>query len=713
MSGVIPMVSSSPPPFDDEEGDDWDEDFGNFMGAGNGTPEQTLSQDWAAFPESGSSGTPAEMSSPSPENKNSNTKEGESTKAMELKLDAKSSSFITSSDSGLDLDSNHATESVSQRGIGSVPHIDSGLFSSEVSPSEPIKNAETGNNLEKKSTLSSSSSCDSTKHSTSPLAVLNEDSDSDFSNFESNPDSIPVVHSEKNSEIPVQAVSSVNESGSTSSDMVNSSDKINPDIPDDEVDDWGDFGDFNENSSASPVLNNEEEESEKSKTGEKNTVMAEHVESSSGISNSYQDEGTRDMNVDNSSVDFIRQQEDSNLNISSMKDSADVKDNARDSTSENLEEDKTFVTSETDENLNSDQNSNKEKGFSVEEDESLPQERSNEEVEGKFKDPATSNETLESDCAPSDAKNIAEDQEEFNDFANFDSGSFDEEQNEKKNQTTDLEKSASPTEDEKEEDFDDSTDFDEKGEDFDDFADFDYAAPPISDTEGNEMKNTINDRSPEEKTFHEDTTEFSQRDNEFNDFADFDYTAPSIDETEVKKENSTSADQVADKEKILHATETTEGQGETTAAQGETTAAQGETIASSQDDDFDDFADFDSAPLGDTEDGGELGGQFAAFTETSTEETGGNWAAFQETSESSAVKDDWTSSEGGLNNKDSSQWKDSGEEEWKEGGEDDDFGDFGDFDDQPPMPKPSEKVRIAFLHVPYTLDFIVPTLCEL
>ena len=64
------------------------------------------------------------------------------------------------------------------------------------------------------------------------------------------------------------------------------------------------------------------------------------------------------------------------------------------------------------------------------------------------------------------------------------------------------------------------------------------------------------------------------------------------------------------------------------------------------------------------------------------------------------MKDDWTSSEGGLNNKDSSQWKDLGEEEWKEGGEDDDFGDFGDFDDQPPMLKPSEKVRIAFLHVP-------------
>ena len=34
MSNFIPMVSSSPPPLDDGGGfDDWDEDFGNFMGA--------------------------------------------------------------------------------------------------------------------------------------------------------------------------------------------------------------------------------------------------------------------------------------------------------------------------------------------------------------------------------------------------------------------------------------------------------------------------------------------------------------------------------------------------------------------------------------------------------------------------------------------------------------------------------------------------------
>lgn len=135
MSGVYPMVSSSPPPFDEEEGDDWDEDFGNFMGAGHDVSENSVSQDWAAFSDSGSNNTPTKNATSTQENSNI-TEEKISTKSMELKLDADGSSLITSSDSGLDLNSSHCIESVLQKGLGTVPHVDSGLFSSEVSPSD-------------------------------------------------------------------------------------------------------------------------------------------------------------------------------------------------------------------------------------------------------------------------------------------------------------------------------------------------------------------------------------------------------------------------------------------------------------------------------------------------------------------------------------------------------------------------------------------------
>lgn len=97
--------------FDEEEGDDWDEDFGNFMGVGYDVLENSVSQDWVVFFDFGLNNIFIKNVILIQENFNI-IEEKICIKLMEFKFDVDGSSLIISSDFGLDLNSSYCIESV-------------------------------------------------------------------------------------------------------------------------------------------------------------------------------------------------------------------------------------------------------------------------------------------------------------------------------------------------------------------------------------------------------------------------------------------------------------------------------------------------------------------------------------------------------------------------------------------------------------------------
>lgn len=673
MSGVYPMVSSSPPPFDEEEGDDWDEDFGNFMGAGHDVPENSISQDWAAFPDSGSNNTPTKISTSTQENSNI-TEENISTKSMELKLDANGSSLITGSDSGLDLNSSHCTESVSQKGLGTVPHVDSGLFSSEVSPSDPPKNCDKGNGAGK--TLREST------NSSSPSEVLNEDSNGDFSNFETCPGSLledrSDIHTSGSSEtdkfdsdqtvnseieIPVQdSVSDESKAGihedSTSTDDPKT-DKGNEEGNTCTISEGEGSRNLNENinSSTSDVLDIRDKENEKSISVQSINIeveISENSENPSSLSDSYFEEKTQTQ-------DLYQESE-------SIKDTSEMKNGAIKNTCSNVDDKYCENEEEQDDVLITTGVHSKGESLSVAEDQNLA--HTKEDVNDACREKEET-----SDSSVTSVPNNAVEDDEFDDFADFDSAPLsDEVQVNEENNKTEAQEN-------KKRDIIKPDDDD----DFDDFADFN-SPPSNEDTEVNsENKSDDQEKSSpmteDTKTTSECTVlkqDDDDDDDDFDDFADFN-SSPS-NNTEVISENNEPDEKNPD---IKCAIPT-----EDTIIKSESTVIKHDD----DDDDFDDFADFDSAAQRDAEKGSESEGQFAAFSGEATEEDSGNWASFQETTENTVAKDDSESPQDEWSNQGSGQWKDGDEDEWQDGGGDD-FGDFGDFDEpEPPQPRQSEKV---------------------
>lgn len=688
MSGVYPMVSSSPPPFDEEEGDDWDEDFGNFMGAGHDVSENSVSQDWAAFSDSGSNNTPTKNATSTQENSNI-TEEKISTKSMELKLDADGSSLITSSDSGLDLNSSHCIESVLQKGLGTVPHVDSGLFSSEVSPSDPLKNCDKGNGAGK------------TLHEpidpSSPSEVLNEDSNGDFRNFETSPESLVEDHSD------------IHTSGSSETDKFDSNQTVNSEIEipvQDSVSDKSKAGihedststydpqtgkgneegntntisegegsrNLNENinSSTSDVLDIRDKENEKSISVQSKNFeveISETDENPSSLSDSYFEEKTQTQ-------DLYQESE-------SIKDISEMKNGAIKNTSSNGDDKYCENEEEQDDVLTTTEVHSKGVSLSIEKDQNLAH------TKGDVIDACKEKEET-SDSSVTSVPNNAEEDDEFDDFADFDSAPFSDkvQANEENNKTEAQENKKS---DIIKPDNDDG---------FDDFADFN-SSPSNEDTEVY-SENKLDDQeksSPlteDTKTSSEctvlkqdDDDDDDEDDDKFDDFADLN-SSPS-NNTEVISENNEPDEKNPDL-KFADPTEDNIIKSESTVIKHD----------DDDDDDFDDFADFDSAAQRDA-DRSESDGQFAAFSGEATGEDSGNWASFQETTENTVAKDDTENPKDEWSNQGSGQWKDGEEDEWQEGGGDD-FGDFGDFDEpEPPQPRQSEKVNYIYRNDSYTV----------
>lgn len=679
------MVSSSPPPFEEEEeGDDWDEDFGNFMEAGHDVSENSVSQDWAAFPNSGSNNTPTKMSTSTQENSNI-TEENISTKSMELKLDANGSSLITSSDSGLDLNSSHCTESVSQKGSGTVPHVDSGLFSSEVSPSDPLKNCDKGNGAGK--TLHESTDPSSLSE------VLNKDSNGDFSNSETCPGSLLEDHSDihtsgssemdkfdsdqtVNSEIEIPVQDSVSDESkvgihedSTSTDYPKT-DKGNEEGNTCTIFEVEGSRNLNENinSSTSDIVDIRDKENEKSiSVQSKNieVVISQKDENPSTLSDSYFEEKT--------------QTQDLNQESESIKDTYEIKNGAIKNTSSNVDDKYSENEEEQDDVITTTGVHSKGVSLSIEEDQNLAH------TKGDVIDACREKEETSDSNVTSVPNNLVDagEDDEFDDFADFDSAPLSNEVqvNEENNKTDAQENKKS-----------DIVKPDDDDDDFDDFADFN-SAPSNEDTEVN-SENKLDDQE-KSSPMTEDTTTTSEStvlkqdddsddDDDFDDFADFN-SSPS-NNTEVISENNEPDEKNSDL-KFADPTENTIIKSESTVIKHD----------DDDDDDFDDFADFDSAAQRDAERGSESEGQFAAFSGEATEEDSGNWASFQETTENTMAKDDRESPQDEWSNQGSGQWKEEGDEdEWQEGGGDD-FGDFGDFDEpEPPQPRQSEKVNYMY-----------------
>lgn len=673
MSGVYPMMSSSPPPLDEEEGDDWDEDFGNFMGAGHDVSESNVSQDWAAFPDSGSNTTPTNGSTSTQENLNV-TEETISTKSMELKLDANGSNLIKSSDSGLDLDSshNHCTESVSHKGLNTVPHVDSGLFSSEVSPSDPHKNCDKGNGAGKNLR-------DSTKLSVQS-SVLNEDSNGDFNDFETCPGPLPEDQSDihtsgsdqfdsdktVDSEIEIPVQHSVNDECKAGVHE-DSTEELNADKSNEEGDtrtipDPEDGRNLNENlnSSTSVVLDIGDKENKKSISVQNKNIaeeISEKDENPSSLSNSYLEEKiqTQDLNQESQSIKNTAEKNDGAINMiqntCSYIDDNCSENEVVESDGDSSVEEKNVVLTTTGVNSKGASSSS---SSSVEGDQNLSDE----------KDTCRKTEETSEISVTSVQNNAVDDGEDdkLDDFADFASAplSDDVQVNEENNKTESQENRRS---DIIKPDADD---------DFDDFADFN-SPPSFDDTEG-KSENKLDDQQRSSPITEETTTTNKctvLKEDDDDDFADFN-SSPSDDRTEVNSDNNEPDEQIPAEDTIIRSESAVIKQND-----------------GDDEDDFDDFADFDSAPKRDAEQGDESEGHFAAFSGEATEEDSGNWASFQETTVNTGPKDGSTAHEDEWGNQDSGQWKDVDGDEWQEGGGDD-FGDFGDFDE--PEPRHNEKV---------------------
>ncbi|XP_061193010.1 aftiphilin-like [Saccostrea echinata] len=290
MSGVIPMVSASPPPFEEDGGDDWDADFGNFMGADHNVSGHSESENWAAFPDS----APVTEKRVSPSNLSQENEYVPPTET-ELKLDINCSNVVSSSDSGLELDGSNITDSVSQEyRQGMELQIDSGLCSTEVSPCDPVSRTCNDKDSQSLSTLtvcdfpeqSSQSSNDdsndkSEENSASEIRFsksenietsisLNQmDHCSESFEKDAEPDSVRIGDSDDN-EKSVQDISTNQECKDSVVEDPSSIDLKSENseaIQMDDNDDWGDFGEVNENiNSATSEILGTDQINEKSKS---------------------------------------------------------------------------------------------------------------------------------------------------------------------------------------------------------------------------------------------------------------------------------------------------------------------------------------------------------------------------------------------------------------------------------------------------------------
>ncbi|XP_062602821.1 aftiphilin-like [Saccostrea cucullata] len=534
MSGVIPMVSASPPPFEEDGGDDWDADFGNFMGADQNVSEHSETGNWAAFPDS----VPATRENSASPSHLSQEKENVQPTETDIKLNLNCSNVISGSDSGLELDSSNVTVSKEYR-QGMELQIDSGLCSTEVSPCDP--GSVVCDEKDPKS-MSTTTACDVSKQSSQSS---NEDSNeelednSEIMNKSENiqtsvssnqmdhcsesvekDDSVNMGDSDDNGS-SVQDISANQECidnvvlDSSSVDLRTES-KSSEVIPKDDDDDWGDFGEINENVNSATSENLGTDQVNEKSIANPTDNTEEHSENQKDLPPKLES----DINL----TDLPKYIEDKFEGKETLEEETetvkgDIKSELGENSSESLDKDKEFVCEgeDTDNDFNETNFTAPDadwtpvvrednKGLDEEENpcqldksEKNTTDEEKENTEDRKKD--IDDVCIQSETNP--ASGLDGEDDEFDDFADFGSAP---------SNNLEFKKEEVTVDDNGEENNDD---------DFEEFADFDAA--PSNDLD---FKREI--------TVHDE----QENDDDFNDFADFD-SAPSNDlETEKDTKSS-------------------------------------------------------------------------------------------------------------------------------------------------------------------------------
>ncbi|XP_048733426.2 protein starmaker-like isoform X2 [Ostrea edulis] len=718
MSGVIPMVSASPPPFEEEGGDDWDEDFGNFMGAGHSVSDYSTSENWAAFPESESysNDKPTSQSILSQENKI--LQENVSSAAMELKLDAKGSNLISSSDSGLDLEVINVSESVSPDRQGTEPHIDSGLSSSAVSPCDPSKTSQACSGTELQSS-STSTACDSPedlngfsnansnieKAEDSEVEYCDSTSENPEKNIDSDESHQSVVSSETDYKVDsvktYDSVTKVPEQDSSSGECEDNvqedsstidlkTDDSGRTIHVDDNDDWGDFEEDVMNSSTTYENSGIDDQSnEKSPSSpEVNTEEVSSEESEDSASSPARETGvpareTGVLDLDKSVEEKPEENKKSEHETDSVKDGDDTSVDAMSDSCESLYKDGTVVAEDTE--TNDDIGNFNSMAPRTEETDDIELSKGGDKDPNNFSHHCQIENKSDNETGSMNKDITTDDQRESdNETGSVSKDITTDDQRESDNETGSVSKDIT-TDDQRESD-------NETGSMNKDITTDDQRE---SDNETGSMNKDIttdDQRESDNETgsMNKDITTDDQRESD-NETGSMNKDITTDDQRESDNETGSMNKDI-----------TTDDQRESEDIQTET------NNVGQEDDDFDDFADFDSVPVNDVEVNKD--GHFPAFSEDNAAGSGGNWASFQDTSNDAVAGGDdwaipqeqradsqggeqWTDSQGGEQWTDSQggeQWMD-GEGEWQKGGEAD-FGDFEDFDEKPIVSAQNEKM---------------------